>query len=344
MKIIFRADANKNIGFGHAMRCMSLADAMTAKGQTCIFVVSDDSFRDTIEMRGYECRVLESDFRDMEGEICELEKILSKEKPQLLIVDSYYVTKDYFSKVKAKVKTVYFDDVLSFPYNTDVLINYNVYADEENYMRLYEGQSVPKLILGTKYAPLRREFSETKPKKQPDRAKYVLVSVGGSDPYHIADSFVKMIDSLEELKSNLIFRFVLSSMEPDLDEIKSFAKKVTWLEVYENVKDMKSMMEESDIAISAAGSTQYELCACGVPTINYSFADNQLEGGEKFGKEGIFIYAGDLRNRKDFYENVGRILTNLYKDSDRRQEMSEKAYGLTDGRGAERLAEELMYE
>ena len=344
MKIIFRADANKNIGFGHAMRCMSLADAFVKKGQKCIFVEADESFAETITNRGYECRILNSDYRNMEGEIDLLEEILEKEKPDLLIIDSYYVTNEYLSNVKKKVKTVYFDDVLAFPYNADILVNYNVYADENGYKKLYDGLSLPKLILGTKYAPLRNEFSNAVPKKLREKAKNVLVSVGGSDPYHIAESFVKMIDSFDELKNNLVFDFVLSNMQPDLLKIKEFAQKVSWLNVYENVKDMKALMDKADMAVSASGSTQYELCACGVPTVNYAFADNQLEGGEKFGKDGIFIYAGDLRNNNDFYGKVGNILTELYKDYDRRKQMSERAYALIDGYGAERLAEELMHE
>lgn len=344
MKIFFRADANKNIGVGHVMRCMSLADALTDNGHECVFVVSDDSFSANIKDRGFRCLILGSDFRDMESETDRLEELMRTENPELLVIDSYYVTDKYFKTVKKTIKTAYFDDVLEFAYDVDILIDYNIYADAEDYGKLYEGMKLPRFILGPKYAPLRKEFSKGKIKPPRDKAESVMISVGGSDPLHVADAFIKMIDASPEMKENLLFRFVLSNMEPDIEKIRAIAEKEPWLELNVNVKDMKGLMDKSDIAVSAAGSTQYELCACGVPTINFAFADNQVPGGEKFGKEGIFLYAGDLRTEKNFYDKVGKLLTDLYKDKKLRTKMSEKAYALTDGKGAERLAKELLNE
>ncbi len=344
MKFIFRADANKNIGIGHAMRCMSLADALKKNGCECIFVVSDDSFSNKIAERGFECQILQTDYSDTEGEIPKLKEVLLNENADWLIVDTYFATDEYFKELKKIVKTAYFDDVYSFPYDVDVLINYNIYASKEDYESLYKGNNLPRLILGPKYAPLRKEFAEGKIKEQKEKAEYVLVSVGGSDPFCMAKAFVKTIDETEELKNNLKFRFVLSNMEPDIAELKEFSQNVSWLEVHENVKDMKGIIDLSDMALSAAGSTQYELCACGVPTINFAFADNQLPGGEKFGKEGIFMYAGDVRDEKDFYPKVAEMLRTLYSDKEKRTMMAQKAYSLIDGRGAERLAKEFLDE
>ena len=104
---------------------------------------------------------------------------------------------------------------------------------------------------------------------------------------------------------------------------------------------MKSKIEEADLVISAAGSTQYEICACGRPCISFSMADNQVPGGEKFGELGAFIYAGDARDNENFFYDVLKAVKRVAGDISLAKEMSRKALAVTDGLGAVRMAEKL---
>lgn len=341
MKFVIRADANSNIGQGHVMRCLSLADALCAGGNPCVFVTAGDSIPVMIERRGYKALILGTCYDEMDSETDELLKILDDEKADVLIVDSYFVTKDYFDILKGKIKTVYFDDVYSFAYNVDCLINYNIYADEEKYKDIYLTGKVkePRFILGSKFAPLRKEFIREE-NFEINEIKNIMVSVGGADPLHLALEFVRRFSAEDFLKDKKI-KMVLGRMEPDIEEIKKTAGKEENIEILVDITNMREMILDSDILISAAGSTQYEICACERPCICFSMADNQVEGGKKFEELGAFVYAGDARNNVSFFDDVINALKKLILNEEIAREMGKKAGEITDGRGAGRIVKEL---
>lgn len=100
-------------------------------------------------------------------------------------------------------------------------------------------------------------------------------------------------------------------------------------------------MQKADIAISAGGTTLYELCACGTPTISYAFADNQLDNVKQFQEDGLIDYAGDARI-DDIAKNVNQYLKKYQDDWQLHEKKSEKMQEMVDGKGAMRLAEALM--
>ena len=345
MKIIFRADANKNIGQGHVMRCLSIADAFKREGHSCIFVSADLFAAELIGARGYECFETGFSYDDMNSELPATEKILGEEKPDIIIVDSYYVTNDYFKALKKYAKTVYLDDVYAFAYDADTLINYNVYADENKYRKLYAaaGIKLPELILGCEYAPLRKEFEETRILPvQKDRAENIMISVGGSDPLHLAMKFINEIRAGENELTDCNFEFILGALEEDRKTIEEISSDSRNIKSRFNIRDMKGAIEQSDIVISAAGSTQYEICSCGVPCISFSMADNQVEGGKKFDELGAFIYAGDAREGEEFIKRLFDILIRLIGDKDKRESLAKNERTLTDGKGAGRIVGRLL--
>ena len=312
------------------MRCLSLCDAFKDKGHECLFVCAKDTPMDFIMNRGYDVYYLTTSYNRMDEELALLEQIIAEEKADLLIIDSYYVSQAYLQSVKELIKTVYLDDVYSFAYNVDCLINYNVYADADKYKEMYVTEKVktPEMIIGPAYAPLRKEFSEI---------KNIMISVGGADPLHLAYGFAEILSGDEFFKDKNI-NMILGKMEPDIEKIKDICEATKNINYFVNVKDMKEKIEEADIVISAAGSTQYEICACGKPCICFSMADNQVPGGEKFGELGAFIYAGDVRNNDGFFYDVLNAVKRVSADNALAKEMSRKASEITDCHGAERIA------
>lgn len=107
--IVFRADANPNIGMSHIMRCLSVADSASSKHQV-IFILADDGVEGLVKGRGYETFVLHTDYTKME------EEVWPQLKPSLIIVDSYFVTAKYLQNLRTKAKVAYIDDILSFSY------------------------------------------------------------------------------------------------------------------------------------------------------------------------------------------------------------------------------------
>ena len=335
--ILFRADGNKEIGTGHVMRCLSIADALKNLGETSEFVSADANMKALITGRGYVCNILHTDFSDMDKEIDALLRQETFKTAKMIIVDSYYASDNYLYNLSAHKKTAYINDYLTVR-PVDVNINYNVFADSEKVSNREEGiKSVE--IMGPKYAPLRQEFQDLNAIDIKEDARNILFLAGGSDPLHVALNFA---NELMNQSDDNHYNIVVGSLSEDLDAIKDIADRSEGrIEVKHNVSDMKSLMTSSDLAVSAAGSTLYELCACGVPTINYILADNQRLVSESFRDKEVMLSAGDVRNNPFFYNNLYSMITDLSKDEKKRRELSKKAHNLIDGNGARRIAVEL---
>lgn len=336
MKFLFRADGNEKIGAGHIMRCLSIAQKAKTQGIDCVFVISDDSYFSKIINSGIRCIVLGTDFRKLEDEIPELLEKIAEEVPDKIIVDSYYVTEKYLRALKEAACVVYIDDIASFAYPADILINYNSYVYCMNYKKIYEqaGISLPVFLLGTKFVPLRKEFQDIPARKVKDFAKNIFVSVGGSDPEHIMIKMIKYLVLHHELTKNRQYHFLIGDFEPDQDEILALAAELSWIVPHQKVKEMAKLMLSCDIAVSAAGSTLYELCACGIPTVTYALEDNQIPGANFFYKNQMMEYAGDFRYNSYGIEELFDKVINLCNRKNLRQKMSTNAQNLVDGKGA----------
>ncbi len=342
--ILFRADGNGTIGTGHIMRCLSIADGLKRIGEESVFVCADDNMKDFIESRGYRCEVLGTRFDDMESEIeCFLCSEIYSES-SVIVVDSYYVSDKYFECIRKEKKVVYIDDLIENAYSADALINYNIYASEDKYISLYSEKNIekPVFILGTKYAPLREEFTNTKEKNTAEKPENILIMTGGADPTHIAPKLAERIvkEAETDTEEKPVFHFVAGAMSGDYDRLKEIetASKGR-IVIHRNVKDMKSLMDSVDMAVSAAGSTLYELCACAVPTITYVLADNQMQAEKTFLEKGAMLSAGDARDGDVFFDRLYTTISELIKNSSERKHLSQKAFEIADGKGADRIAE-----
>ena len=145
-------------------------------------------------------------------------------------------------------------------------------------------------------------------------------------------------------------------MNPDRDEIQRIADGRNDITLHENVSDMKNLISSMDLCISAAGSTLYEICACGVPLITYCLAYNQIAGAEAFSHLGLAINVGDLRDPESVDPQqvmsgrldssaVGMIFSAvdcLAADHDLRVEMGARMQEMIDGCGAERMVREIV--
>lgn len=347
MKLLFRADGNPYIGAGHVMRGLSIADSAKDNGIECIFMTVGDEFANIIENRGFRHIVLGSDYRKMDYELPQVIQGIDDEKPVAMIVDSYFVTESYLGSLKQALnavgsRLVYIDDTLSFPYLCDTLINYNIYADEEAYKVLYNGYSTPDMLLGTAYAPLRSEFRSAMGKKpvRADRGRQILVSTGGADFEHL---MIELVREAKKVKKHHTFHFLIGAANEDRNLIVSEAAGESNLILHENVTNMSELMLSCNAAISAAGSTLYELCACRVPTVTYILADNQIPGARGFEQRGIMKCAGDIRET-GAVELSARLIDMALELCDNGSEcalIAERQGSVVDGKGAERVIEKL---
>lgn len=346
--LCFRTDGNSSIGIGHIMRCLSIADAAKRLGEKSVFLVASDDLKYTIKEHGHEVKILNTNYDNMNIELGQTIAIISALNPVALFVDSYYVTNVYLDALRKLMKRigsplVYIDDVLSFSYPCDILINYNIYAAELDYRILYMKKEIPRLLLGTRYAPLRAEFQNTPPRIVNKEGHNILISTGGTDFEHIELGLMeKIISKGKELK-DLFFHFIIGSMNKDVEKIHILANKSNNIITYYNVSNISELMQSVDLAISAAGSTLYELCATKTATITYTLADNQILGADCFSKFGVVKYIGDVRvlGVEELTEKLIVAAVNLANNYEERRLIAEEQYAIIDGRGAERIIEKI---
>lgn len=335
MMILFRADGNPDIGTGHIMRCLSLADALQEQGWEITFITAEPYFQRLIQTRGYPCTVLGTAYDRMEEELSIFLPIIERERPELVILDSYFVTSQYMEAIRNISRLLYIDDLNAFDYPADAVVNYNIYGPELPYPQN------KTYFLGPQYAPLRKEFQGLSQRNTKDRVENVLVSTGGTDQYHVALHCAEYLR--EHLpRENMIFHLVLGAMNRDIVQLEQIAKDFSFIKLHRQVTDMCSLMLQCDVAISAAGTTLYELCACGVPAVTYILADNQIQGAQMFQKAGLMPCAGDIREDACFLERLFELLNSLADDFAQRQRIAEQMQGAVDGRGAARLAEAIL--
>ncbi len=333
--ILIRSDANKYIGAGHIMRCISLAHELVRHGETVKFITADQCADKLIHDAGFMSVCLDSHWNCLEDETACLVKVIKEETPRIIIIDTYFVYEDYFHLLSSYAKTVYIDDINKDVWDVDILINYNIFADIYDYSG-YMGTRT-RLLLTPKYAMLRDEFRHCISHTVNGTVSNILVSAGGSDPENITEGIIRNICSSWD---RIRFHFVVGALNPKAMFLKTLEND--HVRIHINTSDMAGLMMHCDIAISAAGSTLYELCACGTPTITYTLADNQFAAADEFHKRNFMINAGDYRSNARFMESLNESLKILVGDREKRRELSCSMQSLVDGRGTERLAESLL--
>ena len=137
------------------------------------------------------------------------------------------------------------------------------------------------------------------------------------------------------------FHMVIGAMNHNRNALARMAQSMPNVRLHVNVSNMAYLMQECDIAIAAAGSTLYELCACGTPTITYILADNQIPGAESFEKKGLMLHAGDCR-KDGFTQYLYKAMVILMHDEVMRKRMSTQMKQTVDGIGAKRLAQKIV--
>lgn len=338
-----RADGNTQIGAGHIMRCISIAQALKNRGKVTIFITADEESTRLISSKGFGTLTLKTQYNDMEGELDILLPILAENEIQTLLIDSYSVTDDYMRKVGEKVKTVYMDDLGEHLYPADMIINYNIYAKELEYEENYQKKvmKIPKLLLGCDYAPLRSEFQGMEGKARRS-VRDILITTGGSDPANAAGQILEVLIQQGAKYRGIQFHIVSGTYNTNIEGLRDMEKENANFHVYQNIKDMAELMKKCDVAIAACGSTMYELSAMGIPTVCYYFADNQKKVAEAFGRT-LASNAGNITEESE--KVLHQILDYLdaYIDSyELRIEKSDAMIRMLDGDGASRIAEEII--
>ncbi len=341
-----RVDGNNQIGLGHIMRCLTIAKALKKQGEDVLFILADETCCGLIEGNGFARCVLNSDYSDLEKETDELLSVLKKHKINRLLLDTYFVTPYYLETLREELVTFYIDDVGAFDYPVNMLINYNIFAKQGHYPytcgptdeHAYAGARTV-LLAGAAYAPVRDEFKEYA-KDTRREVKDIFLSLGGSDAYNLSCKIIRRI--LPFGKWNI--HVVCGPFNGFKDELRALAEENSCIFVYENVKEMWKLMSQCDMAVSAAGSTMYELSVSGLPVITFSFVENQRKIAEGFADREAAVSAGHYcpAGETEFLDRLEGLIGELAEDYDLRRKLAGNASAGIDGKGASRIAKAIL--
>jgi len=325
-----RADGNSKIGMGHLMRSLSIAEEFAKEGCKVIFFVADDSGAGVVMERGFDCRVLGTDYSHMEEELDCLTEGIKREKIELLLVDSYYVTENYMASLNEVCPVFYIDDMGERFFPVSGLINYNIYGPELPYAQTYGQDTL--LLLGAQYAPVREEFRKTLYKIK-ERTETVLITMGGSDKFNISGRLCE--EFLLHLPEEIHIKIVCGKFNEHCRYLKELEARENRVEVLVDVKDMWNCLADADVVVAAAGSTMYELATMGIPTVCCYYVDNQRRIAEGFKTACGMVNAGDYSlDQMQVAEEIMREVMLLTGDVERRRRLSEAMKKVTQGDGA----------
>lgn len=329
-----RADADARIGMGHLMRCMSIAIALHKEHVRTVFVTNREQTGHFLVDKGFVCCKLEREYACMDDELPELVSLLRAYRMDLLLVDSYQATERYLGKLNEVCPVFYMDDLGRMGLSVSGLINYNIYGQDMEYEAAYSKDTC--LLLGSLYAPVKPEFLQTAYTVK-GQVRDILITMGGSDALNIAGQLGKRL--LQELPDTVRLTIICGRFSPHLQQVRELADTQERVRVLTDIPDMWNYMAECDIAIAAAGSTLYELCTMGVPTVCCYYVENQRRAAQSFGEKTAMKNAGDFSvDPQQVIENIICEVQDLSKAYTARLALSEELRKLCDGQGAERIA------
>lgn len=337
MRILFRTDCDDNQGMGHVMRCAALARSFLELGAVPTFACSKPEGVAFVRSSGF--GVLDLVGLSRESELRILGDYSKAEGVLLIVADSYDYDARYLASLNAIAKVAYIDDLHTPGLDVEAIANGNVTADKGRYGELYP-MGKPKLFLGAEYCLLREEFCGLGSFAVSERVGSVLVASGGSDPHGTSVQIVETLlecPAIREAEIDVMAGPLSGSME----RLRMLSARFPRVVVRQGVDDVAGLIRSSDMAVSAAGGTLNEICACGVPSIAYALANNQMKALQAFSSRNCVLNAA-VAWSEGFKSCLGALVENLAANRELRCSLSENARRLFDGMGTRRLVDGLL--
>jgi UDP-2,4-diacetamido-2,4,6-trideoxy-beta-L-altropyranose hydrolase len=383
MNVLFRCDASSQIGIGHLMRCLALAQTIMSvckESDICFITNTLESSLAALVREITNCHIelpetdtIESKWKtlphsewlttDPESELADIQVLLKSKqliKFDWAIVDHYALDNRYHSLLFNYCHFILaIDDLANRNLNCDLLLDQTYKVDKQLYLdKLINPQTT--CLLGPKYALLRQQFSEHLKKQVPTDttgSQRLLIFLGGSDIFNATGQILSMITE-QKFDVSFDITILLGNTNPNKSDVekqvqKTRQQRLSWInniEVLVNHKNMADLYLKHDLAIGASGSSTWERCAIGLPTIQVVIAENQSLIAENLIADEIVLDGGKL-NKPD---HSGQLLIDKYKISESLnklltlkslpKKLSENSRAICDGLGTYRICEVMLHK
>lgn len=335
MKIAFRVDASPDIGIGHLMRCLALSEELRRRGHACSFLLKTAHLEvlNRIKKFGWTSYLLPQT-TSLQQDLDTVIKYLFDNTIDWMITDHYQIDSSYMKEIKNQgFHVMSIDDTAQMHYYSDLVVNQNVGAEKLT----FSAEPYTTLLLGPSYVILRDELLIRAEKKNNSTVKKLLITLGGTDP----DNFLlSILHSLEDMIKDIDILAVIGPFNPHGTALQAFQNTTDMrLNLIKSPPNMADMYLQADLAISAGGSSCYELAYFGIPNLMITVADNQLPIAYEMDSQRIGIYLGGKQEVQQDYlkDKVKELLMNQTL----RKQMSRNGRMLVDGKGKKRIVDHM---
>lgn len=363
MRVVFRCDASIQIGTGHVMRCLTLADTLAASGAECYFICREHEghllkvirkgghqvyslpFKADVEKSSKNgIKLLHADWlgATQQEDTQQCIDIIKLIEPDWLIVDHYAIDISWEKTLRPYCKKIMvIDDLADRAHDCDMLLDQTFGRHIKDYLDWIPDNC--QVLCGSKYALLRPEFAKWRDysleRRKDGMLKHLLINLGGVDKDNITSKILKGLQK-SSLPECCKITVVMGSTAPWIESAKAQAKALPWkTQVKRGVNNMAELMANSDLAIGAAGSTSWERCCLGLPTIMLVLAENQQQIALNL-QNANAVYAINLQS--DLESMILKAVRYFTKAQGVLEEMSINASSILDGCGSNLVIENMV--
>lgn len=332
-RILFVVDAGQKVGGGHVMRSLTLAKAMEAQGASYAFLgpPAADELLETFAPDAPRLPAASAEPRDLAAAV-------GREQFDAIVFDHYQLTeRDHRAMAQGRPVMV-IDDLADRPLGADLVLD----SGPERKAADYDGL-VPdgaRLLLGPSFAPVRPEFATLREPALAWRGEPVqrlLVSMGLTD---VGGITARVVERLRPRIGDCGLDIVTGAGAPSLPGLTKVARRDPRLMLHVDTPHMARLTAEADIGVGAAGSTTWERCTLGLPSIMVVLADNQRPAARSLAeREAAIVIEADA---PDFDAAFDRAVMRLLRDADLRRRLAGASAEMCDGLGAGRAAEAFL--
>ena len=357
LRVAFRADAARWIGSGHVMRCATLAAKLRDEGAEVHFLCRElpGNYCEWLKQQGFTVHTLtpaSSPLPSSTGTLPKhsgwlgvpLEQEINESRDALLalgrldwiVIDHYSLDARWemaMSQISRRIMVI--DDLADRTHHCKLLLDQNLQINQNRYTKLLTTDTLQ--LIGPRFALVPAQFTKLRaaPKKLTEKIEHLLIFFGGMDAENITKKVMACVD-FKQLSEKLKVDVVIGAGNPHHDQITAACSKLPAVTLHIQTAKMAELMATADLMVGAPGTTTWERCCLGLPSILLSVAPNQRDNGVLIAKKRAGIYLGDATDSN--ISKLTTLLPRLSKHPALTKKMSVNAYNLVDGKGVLRTS------
>lgn len=333
---LIRADAGPAMGTGHVMRCLTLADELSARGWSVVIASAELPLALEVDVvrRGHSVLRIgrPGDYGAAEA------SCIADQLPgpvDLAIVDHYRIGSGWHEAARAWARSIAaIDDLADRPLSVDLVLNQNLGERTDAYRHLVRAGT--RLLVGSNYALVRPQFRHARRSARIPRVdvRRLFVFISGADERNVTETAARAAGRV-----GISTDVVIGAAYPHEAALRRWARNEHGIVLHQNVSEMAALMARADLAIGAPSSASWERCCVGLPTVLVTLAENQVRAARALAERRAALSLGWHHDVNE--QAIVDGLEELIQNPEQLSAMSNAAAAIADGRGVIRVCGEI---